>query len=49
MSDEYPWGPHLGAVSMMGLVGLIVSIVLLSDYFDQLLKIVELMMKSLFG
>ncbi len=49
MSNEYQWGPHLGAVSMMGLVGLVVSIVLLSEYFDQLFRFVELMMKSLFG
>ena len=49
MSKDYQWGPHLGTVSMMGLVGLVVSIVLLSDYYDQVLKIVELMMKSLFG
>ncbi len=49
MSDNYQWGPHLGTVSMMGLVGLVVSLVLLSDYYEQVLKIVELMMESLFG
>lgn len=40
---------YMLVLGLVGLTGLVVSLILLSDYFEQLKNIVRAMMKAVFG